>query len=286
MDGPATARRMWRLFEPLHAVTYFASESRDAYGDAGLKGFWMGYFAGRSAPMGEVGPAVVEATFFNFAPVLVRRAIPDAWAFSTPSAVLEARLTGADRALRRVLGPLAVSADVEEAADLLSRAAECAGFSGRPLAASNAELAWLDDSLLVLWQAATILREHRGDGHVAALVVAGLDGCQAHVSFTATGAIGREALQPNRGWTDQEWAAAEAELLGRGWIDKDGRATGTGRAARREIEDTTDRLAAQPWERLGEGTCTRLAELLRPLADSVTASGVIPVMNPIGLPPK
>lgn len=276
---------MWRLVDPLHAVTYFAPEAREAFRETGLKGFWMGYFAGRSAPMGAVGPGVVEATFFNFAPVLVRRAIPDAWRFSSPQAVLEARMSGVDLALRRVLGSLAEPGAVAPAAELLRRAAESAGFAGRAIAAANADLPWPSDPLLVLWQAATILREHRGDGHVAALTVAGLDGCHAHVSFVATGAISREVLQPSRGWTDDEWARAEVSLVERGWIDDKGQLTTSGRKARQEIEDTTDRLAAEPWECIGEKACERLAGLLRPLARSVAASGVLPALNPIGLPP-
>lgn len=124
VDGAATARRIWRLFDPLHTVTYFSAESREAFRDAGLKGFWMGYFAGRSAPMGAVGPGVVEATFFNFAPVLVRRAIPDAWKFASPQAILEARLSGVDAALRSVLGTMSEPGDLVLAAESLRRAAQ------------------------------------------------------------------------------------------------------------------------------------------------------------------
>ena len=138
--------------------------------------------------------------------------------------------------------------------------------------------------MTVLWQAATVLREHRGDGHVAALVVEGLDGCQAHISLAATGAVPRTVLQPNRGWTDQEWDQAERTLAQRGWLDRDGRATDEGMAGRAAVERATDLLASDPWTRLGSEGTTELAQALTPLTRAVLASGLIPAVNPMGLP--
>lgn len=292
MDAPRTARTMWKLFEPLHAVTYFAEECREEYSSAGLKGFWMGYFAGRSAPMGPVGPAVVDATFFSFNPDRVARALPDAWSFASPGRVLEARLTGVDRALGRILGPDGVGADIGAMAGELARAAELAmeaveGLStdGRPLAAANAALDWPEEPHLALWQATTVLREHRGDGHVTALVAAGLDGRQALVTMAATGAVPRAVLQAARGWDDEQWDASAATLMERGWLDEDGSPTVSGSTARQEIEDLTDLLAAEPWERLGEEGTEALRAVLAPLAKAIAATGAVPVPNPIGLPP-
>lgn len=276
---------MWRLLEPIHAGNYFAPESRDAFRDVGLKGYWMGYFAGRSAPMGAVGPGVVRATFYNFAPVMVNRAIPDAWGFASPADVLGARMSAVDRFLRRVLAPGPDLAEVSAAVKLLRHAVDTAPMAGRPIAAANAELDWPTDPLGALWQAATILREHRGDGHVAALCVNGLDGCEAHVTLVATGAVSRMVLQPNRGWSDEEWKAAERSLVERGWIDGEAMETEVGRTERRKIEEVTDHLAAKPWEHLGEQKCGRLADLLRPLASAVAKSGILPMPNPMGLPP-
>src|SRR5438309_11141362 len=122
--GPDIARRMWRVLEPYHAVTYFSDESRQAFKDAGLRGFWMGYFAGRAAPMGPVGPGVVTATFFGFRHSMVARALPDAWTFASVTEVLTARMAGADRALRRLLGDAVESNAVVEAAGLARAAAE------------------------------------------------------------------------------------------------------------------------------------------------------------------
>lgn len=279
---------MWARFEPLHAVTYFAPEARAAFAAAGLKGFWMGYFAGRAAPMGAVTPGVVSATFYNFAPVMVRRAVPDAWGYAPPPTVLAARSTGAVAALRRLLPAELEGSDVEAraaaAAELIWWAVDGLDVAGRPLAAANLALDVPADPLLSLWQAATVLREHRGDGHLAALVEAELDGCEAHVSLVASGRVDRGVLQPARGWTDAEWEAARDRLESRGLVTPAGGQTDAGAALRRRIESETDRLARAPWERLGAEGCAHLAGLLAPLAAAVTASGVIPGTNPMGLP--
>lgn len=277
------ARHLWRLLEPYHTLTYFAPESRRAFGAAGLRGFWMGYFAGRSAPMGPVGPAVVAATFFNFAPAMVARSIPDAWSFATPASILDARLGAIDEALGRLLGPTLADPSLARAADLAVHAVGEADGAGRPLFAANAALPTPAPAHLALWWAATCLREHRGDGHVAAATVAGLDGCEVHVTLVATGALTREVLQPNRGWTDHEWDAAVGRLRSRGWLDAEGALTGSGRRARARLEADTDRLAAALWRRDGRAA-EELAGLLKPVAGALLAAGEIPMPNPMGLP--
>lgn len=278
---PAVARRLWRTLEPCHAVVYFAPEARQAYAAAGLKGGWMGYFASRAAPMGPVPAPVVTATFFNFSPAMVARAIPDAWRLSTPERVLAARFAVADAALGRSFGG---PAEVREAADLARRAAEGCDPAGRPLFAGHSSLEWPGEPHLALWHAATLLREFRGDGHVAALVAEGLDGCEAHVTLAATGAVPRATLQPNRGWSDDDWAAAEARLAARGWLDAAGALTDAGWAGRRAVEDRTDRLALAPWERLGEAACARLHDLASSLSRLVVERGGVPLPNPMGAP--
>lgn len=275
-DPERSARLMWTLFEPLHAVTYFTPEARGAFEEVGLRGFWRGYFAGRAAPLGEVGAAPVYAAFFGFTRPMVERALPSVWGLAEPSAVLAARAVGARAALRGLFG----SAEVAEAAGLCRAAAEAVEVAGRPLAAANAALAWPDDPLDVLWQAATVLREHRGDGHVAALLVAGLDGCESLV-WRAAVDNDRAVLQPARGWSDEEWDAAAARLRERGWLDESGQATSVALAARDRIEESTDVLAAGPWRALGEEKVARLVELLRPLSDA--ALRALPSPNPIGL---
>lgn len=275
---------MWQRLEPIHAVVYFAPEVIDAYKAVGLKGFWMGYFAGRSAPLGPASAELVTSTFFNFHPDLVRRAVPDAWSFAAPEAVLSARWEALDRVLRRVLGDAAGSPEVTEAAELVEEATSACALGGRPLFAAHASLTPPPDPHLRLWHGATLIREHRGDGHIAALLAYGLDGLDAHITFSASGAIPRETLQPNRGWSDEEWEGAAERLVERGLLAPDGSLTEEGRAVRDEVEHTTDLLAAAPWLHLGRERTERLAELLRPLARAVASSRTLPFPNPMGLP--
>jgi hypothetical protein len=271
------ARRMWTMYEPLHDVTYFTPEAREHFEAAGLRGFWRGYFAGRCAPLGAVEAAPVIASFFNFAPVMVQRALPDVWSRATPEAALKARQAGAVAALARLLA----GQQVEEAADLLARAAGHAHTAGRVLAAANQALPMPDEPLARLWHAATVLREHRGDGHVAALVAWELDGCDTLVWRTSMD-LSREVLQPARGWTDEEWEDAILRLKTRGWLDVDGRATALASEAHRDIEAVTDRAAHRPWEELGAEATQRLITVLKPLAQAAYQD--IPDFNPIGLP--
>lgn len=271
------ARHMWTLFEPLHAVTYFAPEGRSAFEEAGLHGFWRGYFAARSAPLGLAPAAVTTALYANFAPRMVERAIPSVWKLTPPTAALEARLTGSVAAL----GPLLDGADVQAAAELLRSVAEVAPTSGRALGAANAALPWPRDPLAVLWQAATVLRELRGDGHVLAQLAVGLDGLSTMV-LRAGHDLSREALQPNRGWTDEEWEAAADSLAARNLLDREGRATLVGKELLGRAESLTDDLALEPWTLAGAGTTERFAELAGPL--SAAARTVLPDVNPIGLP--
>lgn len=278
------ARELWPVFESYHAMIYFAPEAAEAFRALGLKGGWMGYFASRSAPMGPAPPGLVTAVFFNFHPAMVARALPDAWALATPEDVLATRLGAADAALRRLLPDHVSSAAMAEAAGLAREAAEAPPVAGRPLYGALRALPWPEGDHLVLWHAATLLREHRGDGHVAALTAEGLDGCEAHVTLAATGLVPRETLQQNRWWSDKDWDEAEARLEQGGWPDAKGRLTEAGRAGRQRVEDTTDALAAEPWRRLGPERTGRLGELMAPMARAVVERGGMPVPNPIGVP--
>jgi hypothetical protein len=273
---------MWTLFEPIHAVTYFTPEGRSAYEQAGLRGFWRGYFAGRAAPLGAAGPAVVAASFFNFAPAFVARAIPGVWELTTPEEALRARLAGATSALGRLLA--GQEAQATAAAGLLWRAIGELDFSGRVLASANAALPVPGDGgggLAGLWQAATLLREHRGDGHFAALAAADIDGCEA-VVLRCRLDLRREDMQPVRGWTDEAWDDALSRLAARGWVAADGALTSAGREAHAAVEDATDRAASRPWARLGPEATAEIAAALTPLARACAT--VLPYPSPIGLP--
>ena len=273
---------MWTFFEPVHAVTYFSPAGAAPFEAAGLRGFWRRYFAGRVAPLGAVGAGPVVAAFFGFAPAMVARALPDVWTRITPPAALEARAAGARGALTELMSDVELAV-VAEAADLLAAAARAVDLPGRVLGAANADLPGPEGDYDRLWQAATTLREHRGDGHVAALLTAGVDGCESLVWRDAIedGRL-RAGTQPARGWTDDEWAAAAQRLTDRGWIAADGSATEPARAAYAEVEALTDRLAATPWRALGSAGTERCAELLGPLVERIYR--VVPADNPIPLP--
>ena len=281
----ALARDLWRRYEAVHIVTYFHPKAKEAFEAVGLRGFWRGYFAGRAAPLGAVGPAPVIASFFSFAPSMVQRALPDVWNRATPEQSLEARLDGAVAALLDMAGtPTAYQTrDLPELAELLERAADAVDCPGRVLAAANAVLPRPTAPLARVWHATTVLREHRGDGHVAALVAAGFDGCEALV-LRASLDLNREMLQPARGWTDEEWDAAAARLVDRGWLSADGVVTAVGEATYVAVEAATDRVAARPWEALDAKEIRRLETLLHPW--SASAMAVVPAMNPIGLAQK
>jgi hypothetical protein len=266
--GALLARKTWRTLEPLHGMIYFVPEATDAYERLGITGR-AGYFASRAAPMGAVAAELVIATFFNFNPDLVRAAIPRAWDITTPGDLVNARLEAVDGAFRRVLGDDVVEAPaMARAAELARALAENAGtrVEGRPLSAGHVELPWPDAPHLVLWHAQSILREYRGDGHVALLLTHGLSGIDALVTHGASGDVPSGVLRSTRGWSDQQWTAAVSSLQGRGWLaEGDGLAlTEWGESQRQEIEDQTDLLAAAPYADMGEENCSELRTLTRP----------------------
>jgi len=280
--GP-TARRFWQLTEPIHAVVYFSPEPIAAMKTAGYRGYWMGYFAQRSAPLGQVPPEVVHAIFYNFSWQRVSGALPDAWGFAPPRVALDARRTSTAAALRRQLGTLVDSPDFASTVDLLERAALSAPIEGRPMYAANRSLETPTDPVERLWQAATLLREHRGDGHIAALTTAGITGRQSHVLQALTGGNSREVYEVARDFGDAEWSALIDELRDRGIADADGQITADGRALKAEIEETTDHLAAAPYAVLNAQEQRALSDALLPLARAVVHSGDIPTNSPMGL---
>ncbi len=259
-------------------MAYFAPETEEHLTGAGLKPGRMSYFAGRAAPMGAVGPGVVAATFYNFAPGLVARSIPAAWALATPEELVTARFAAVDAALRRMLGDdVVASPDVAEAAELARRAAEAATGEGRPLAAAHLDLTWPTAPHLVLWHALTILREHRGDGHIATLVAAEMDGLSALVSYTATGrGFVTSFAMASRGWSLEQWDGAVAALTERGVLAADGTLTEAGTELRKGVEDITNRLGAAPWNHLGDDGAARLGDIGGRLVRSLLTAGCFP----------
>ena len=267
-EAALRARKTWRTGEPVHGMIYFVPEAADAYARLGIEGR-AGYFASRAAPMGAVSADVVVSTFFNFNPELVHTAIPAAWEVTTPVALVAARFDAADAALRRVLGDAVIGSEQMRRAAVLARtAAEQAAqrVEGRPLAAGHTDVAWPDAAHLVLWHAQSVLREYRGDGHIAQLVTHGLSGLEALVTHAAAGDVPAPVLKSTRAWPDDAWDEAAEALRGRGWLEPGDelRLTARGTEQRRAIEEGTDALAAAPYDALGDERCTELRALMRP----------------------
>jgi len=293
-DHPA--RRLWAALEILHDVTYFAEGVRPAGIALGLRGFWMTYFAFRAAPLGPVPAGPVVAAFAGFQPAMVAKALPDAWSRTTPQACLDARTRVSAAALRED------GADpdaCDRAAAILGPVAAAADPTGRPLFAANAAVAPPGDPLGRLWQLATTLREHRGDGHIAAMVNEGITGLEAHLLQAAAGRFPQVVIRQVRGWSEGEWSVAADALCARGLLSRDGTAspdsaaapddslslTPAGRAVLDTIEARTDERA---WTGglavLGERGVEEVLALLRPSARAVAASGMLPDINPTGVP--
>jgi hypothetical protein len=268
---------MWRALEPYHGSIYFAPEGAEEYTAIGLEPGMMGYFASRSAALGPVPAEVVIATFFNFNPDLVRSVIPKAWTLASPEAIIAARLRAADRSLRRMLGDDVVAGnEVAEAAMLARTASEGCFPAGRPLYAAHAALAWPDEPHLALWHAISLLREFRGDGHIAALVAAGIDPLSALVLHGGVGEVPAAILRSTRQWSEDDWEERSNQLRVDGLLDADGLLTEQGKALRQGVEDATDAIALAPWELLGADGCTRLRELGKDLSRAILAAGGIP----------
>ncbi len=273
---PAEARVTFRTLEPIHGMIYFSPHGPAAYAEIGITRSRMGYFASRSAALGPVSAETAIATFFNFNPTLVHSALPAAWDIASPTDVLAARLVAVDRSLRQAWGDEAVGPRVQEAAALARRAAEQAGErpQGRPLFAAHAALPWPTEPHLVLWHAQTLLREFRGDGHVALLLTEGLDGLGALITHAATGVIPAEALRLSRSWSEPEWSAGTDRLRAEGWLTDgpDLTLTEEGHRRRQSIEDRTDELAVHPYQAIGDDGCARLRELAAPLAAAIATA--------------
>ncbi len=275
------SHELWRLFEPLHAVTYFSAESREAFEAVGLRGFWRGYFAGRLAPLGSASASLATACLFGFHPDFVARAVPEIWSTCSPADTIAARRRGAAACLRPILAD--ATGSVARCAELLRAGIVELHPGGRPLFGANLSIDWPDDPFEALWQGATLWREHRGDGHIVALGAAAVGPCAAHVLRLAADGSDRSTIQPHRGWSDDDWSDAQAELTDREWIEGE-RLTPLGRDAVASIADMTNRLAIDPLVSLGSERTTELERLLDALAPMVTDRGVIPYPNAMGVP--
>lgn len=270
-----TARRMFDLLEPICLVTYLADESGEEMAALGHPTYWDGYFASRAAPLGRVPAEVVHAAFYSFADGEAARHIPSAWEKIPPEVSLAAWQRGSAASLRRILGAaLAGSPGLVRAADLTTKAAIGAPTAGRVMYAGMRSLPVPSDPVTRLWHSATMLREHRGDGHVATLVGARIGGTEAHIiSAIAMGIHPPESFGRVHHLPRKRLAAVMAGLRERGLVDADGRFTDAGRELRQQIEDRTDELAAPPYEALSPGELDELISALEPITARLVATG-------------
>ena len=266
----ATVHRMFELLEPIATVT-FSEVPNEAFLALGMRNYWDGYFAGRAAPLGLAPAEVVHAVFYNFADGEVARHIPWVWGKTTPQEAITVRERGSATALRQMIGELADSPSLVRAADLATRAAVSAPTEGRALYAGLRALEVPEEPVARLWHAATLLREHRGDGHNAALVAHGIGGTEAHVLLALSLGMKAEKFGRVHHLPKAQLAAVVDGLRGRGLVDADGGFTDTGRKTSERIEAVTDELAAPAYDVLSADELDELIAGLEPIAAAVHA---------------
>ncbi|MFF1708508.1 hypothetical protein [Streptomyces sp. NPDC058268] len=275
---PRAGRRCHNVLNSLHSTHYFSPDTGRELGEIGITHPRAVNFAARTAAMGRVGAGVVTAAFYNYKHETVAQHVPAIWDTASPEDVLAARLRAVDTTLRRLLGEDALaSPEMAEAAELALRATEACSRSARPLYSAHADLPVPEQPHLALWHAATLLREHRGDGHLTALQHAELDGLEALVSHTATG----KGMRPKwnfttRGWNQEDWDAAVERLRARGLHDGAAELTEAGVELRKDVEEATDRLDRAPYEHLGGAGVERLTELGTVFAGAALQAGAYP----------
>src|SRR5436309_6270350 len=266
------ARRMFELVEPIGVIPYSADEPNEAMYALGFTNYWDTYFAGRAAPLGLAPAEVVDALFYNFAPGDVARHIPKVWRTTTPEAAIAARQIGCATALRRILGDEVDSPAFARAADLLIEAATSAPFEGRPMYAALRAIPIPDDVVARLFHAASLLREHRGDGHIAALMSEGVGRLEAHVLFALDMGMRSEKFGRIHHLPAAQIAAVIDGMRERGLIGDDGWLSADGRAVKQRVEALTDDLAAKPYETLDRGALDELMATLETFAERLLAA--------------
>ncbi|GAA0936272.1 hypothetical protein GCM10009554_23660 [Kribbella koreensis] len=268
----SVAQQLKDLFVPIHEVAYMADEPNEELQALGYEGYWPLYFASRSAPLGRVPAEVVDALFYNFAPGEVAACIPAVWDVATPEAVLAARQRGCVAALRNILGELAHSPVVARAAELFLKAAVSVPVEGRMLFAGLRSLPVPEEPLARLWHAATLLREHRGDGHLAALIANGINGQESHVLLALFWDMKPRDFGRLDPLSDAQLEEVIDGLRQRGLVDNDGWFTPAGRKLRTDIEDLTDELAAPAYTCLSAQEIAELTTGLAPLVEKIKAA--------------
>ena len=261
----------------VHRLVYFVPEAAEEYGALGVNG-QGGYFGSRSAPMGAIPPEVIIATFYNFSPLAVSSAMQGVWEAASPAALQAARFRAVRRALDRVGADLS-SEQIAEARSLADPVVAGLDLAGKPLAAANAAVSLPDDPLVALWQQVTVLREWRGDAHIAVLVANEIGPCECLVLQVGSGRFPLRLAQVTRRWDESHWAGAISSLGDRGWVAADGSLTPAGVDARNQIEADTDRLCEAIWAPIGDSGAARLSALITPIHAAVDAAGTYAIFG-------
>ena len=247
------ARALRDTIEPIATICFWAETAYDAYAAQGLD-FLQGYVWGRGCVLGEPEGTVVASAFGVFEPGLIASLYDSGRAACSLADIRAAKEAGAVAALREVLGGSKIESGgdgLDVAVEALRRGAAAADCTGRPMHAGLVALPWPDDPLGRLWHAATILREHRGDSHLAACVACGLTGLEANLLTELRVGWEPQTYAASRGWSPEAMDAATAVLTTRGLID-DGALTAEGTALRDGIEETTDRLLGPVVDAIGD----------------------------------
>lgn len=276
---PALTYRAVLVLESFFGAGLLSTPVQEALGPQGL-GLTADEItiATRVAPMGAVSGPVATAAFFNFNPTYIEGAIPSAWAKASPERILEVQVESLAPALGAAMAEIP-TADLDELAALTRAAAMSVSnrTEGRPLFAGLTSSPWPDGSAMVIWHASRLLREFRGDGHIAALVAAGLRAVDVVVVHAGFDANLSEALRHTRQWGETAWDDSMARLRADGWLTDEARPTLTeeGRRRRLEIERRTDELAVPAYEVLGADGFERRRELARPAGRAIRAAGLV-----------
>jgi hypothetical protein len=263
---------MFELVEPIGVLPYSTDEPTEAMFALGFTNYWDTYFAGRAAPLGLASAELVDALFYNFAPGEVARHIPKVWQKTTPEAAIAARQKGCVKALRRILGDHVDSPCFARATDLLLEAATGAPFEGRPMYAALRAIPIPDDVVARFFHAASLLREHRGDGHIAALMTEGVGGLEAHVLLALDMNMPAEKFGRIHHLPQDQIAAVIDGMRARNLIGDDGWLSEPGRAVKQRVEALTDDLAAKPCDSLEPNELDELMATLEPLATLLLAA--------------
>ncbi|MDJ0395076.1 hypothetical protein QMK17_17260 [Rhodococcus sp. G-MC3] len=279
---PSIARAAYTTFEPFHITAYFNPGLKSAGEDTGLDGHaW--YFASRAAPLGRTAASVVAAAFYNFNPALVERVWPAALDAGLDK-VTDRRWAMLESSLGDALGDLARQPELLTVADRLRDIGDTAVFAGRPLAAAWHSSERPEVPHLALWHSIAVIREWRGDGHLAALIDAQLDPTEAvvfheanHPDPKARRVLGKRITQLTRQWSDDEWDAAAERLVTRDLVARaEGKEllTDAGVALDTHIESRTDELSSAIWRDVPDAE--DLVKSVRPYVKAVIDAGILP----------